>query len=498
VHPSPLGVSHGASGVIGRRIELHNVTMLDMIGITWHVDSEKIVGGPPWLDMERFDVVALPPAGVMPSEAQMETMLKALLASRFKLVVHNEKRPVSAFALTVEKSGVKMTRSSASGDPECKPAPPSDAQPRDTATSVTYTCRNMTMIAFADELPNLGGEYFWQTSVVDQTNLAGSWDFKLKWTPKWSLNGDDPDAVSTFEAADKQLGLKLILTNVPTDAIVVDSVNETPTPNPSGTADKLPRAPTAFDVADIKLSAPDEPRASAPPWLPAGLINLRIQHGGRVVVQTSTLKQMIMFAWNLPDNRILGAPTFADKDRFDITATTPADSASGQAPDIDADTVRVMMRTLLANRFKSAVHNQEETIDVYALIALKPKLQRADPAARSGCQNVPTTNHSAVQRLMTCQNITMAQFADELGPFAPGYLSPHPVVDATGINGGWDISLSFSGAGLVGPAASDTSGLNGAVSLFDALQEQLGLKLDIQKRPMPVIVIDHAEEPSPN
>ena len=103
--------------------------------------------------------------------------------------------------------------------------------------------------------------------------------------------------------------------------------------------------------------------------------------------------------------------------------------------------------------------------------------------------------------------MTMTQFADLLQKIAPGYIHS-PVLDATGLEGAWDFTLSFSAAGLLqsapsrsgdagptppggAPTASDP---NGAVSLFDAISKQLGLKLEEKKRPVQVLVIDHIEE----
>jgi uncharacterized protein (TIGR03435 family) len=110
--------------------------------------------------------------------------------------------------------------------------------------------------------------------------------------------------------------------------------------------------------------------------------------------------------------------------------------------------------------------------------------------------------------IATCQNITMAQFAEQLQTIAPVYLY-YPVLDASGIEGSWDISLSFSpappnlaggggggnGGGKGGGAAAGVSSdPSGAVPLFDAMEKQLGLKLEKHQRPEPVLVIDHIEE----
>ncbi len=113
---------------------------------------------------------------------------------------------------------------------------------------------------------------------------------------------------------------------------------------------------------------------------------------------------------------------------------------------------------------------------------------------------------------MTCQNMTMAQFAEKLKNIAPGYIHS-PVLNATGLEGGYDFTLIFTPAGLArsggegrggrgggegGPPASDAataaSDPNGAFTLFEAIEKQLGLKLEAQKRPVSVLVIDRAEQ----
>jgi len=103
--------------------------------------------------------------------------------------------------------------------------------------------------------------------------------------------------------------------------------------------------------------------------------------------------------------------------------------------------------------------------------------------------------------------MTMAQIGEELQRIASGYIYSS-VLDATGIKGSWDFTLSFSSANLTKPGAGGgpppgagatsttaaTSDPNGALSLFDAVSKQLGLKLEKQRRPAPVLVIDHIEE----
>src|SRR6516162_5000579 len=164
-----------------------------------------------------------------------------------------------------------------------------------------------------------------------------------------------------------------------------------------------------------------------------------------------------------------------------------------------------MLRALLVERFKLSTHTEERPVTAYTLTAAKPRLKKADPSNRAGCKEGPPPAakdprdaNPVLSRLVTCQNMTMAQFADLLPGLAPGYLRT-PVQDATGLEGAWDFSVNFSPVGLVqgggpggrggdvrpqasgadGPGATDP---NGAVSLFDAINKQLGLKLEMQKR----------------
>jgi uncharacterized protein (TIGR03435 family) len=109
---------------------------------------------------------------------------------------------------------------------------------------------------------------------------------------------------------------------------------------------------------------------------------------------------------------------------------------------------------------------------------------------------------------LTCQNITMAQFADRLLNMGPEL--SWPVLDSTGIDGGWDFALTFSrnvsrngnmmGGGRGGDASAAEGALpsasepTGAFTLLEAIEKQLGLKLELHKRSMPVFVVDHLEQ----
>jgi uncharacterized protein (TIGR03435 family) len=178
--------------------------------------------------------------------------------------------------------------------------------------------------------------------------------------------------------------------------------------------------------------------------------------------------------------------------------------------------LRQMMQALLTDRFKLQAHRDTRPISAYTLIAVKPRLTPADPLSRTRCKEGPgpdgkdpRTANPVLNRLVSCQSMNMAQTGEELQRIAGGYIYS-PVLDATGLKGSWDFTLSFSSVNLTkaGPGASGgapsgaaatsgtsvTSDPSGALSLFDAVSKQLGLKLEKQRRPAPVLVIDHIEE----
>jgi uncharacterized protein (TIGR03435 family) len=497
VHPSAHSTrAYMTGGVLrGGRYDLRNATLVDLIATAYGVDNDKVLGGPIWLETDRFDVIAKAPPTTSPETLRL--MLQALLADRFKLVIHKDTKPLPAYSLTVGKGKPKLKEADGSGNRGC----PSQAQNPAPGT-VPYamaSCRNMTMDAFAQNLRYMASAYI-NNPVVDSTGLKGSWDFDLKWTPRALLSQAGADGITIFDAVDKQLGLKLELQKLPTPIMVVDSVNQKPTDNPPGVTQNLPPPPPAeFEVADIKPSPPG-----------AGVTGA-IQPGGRVNLQGFTLKMLINIAWDINgDEMLVGAPKWLDSNRFDIVAKA---STSEPSPDLDIDDLRLMLRALLADRFKLATHNEDREISAYTLTAAKPKLTKADPLNRTGWKEGPAPGakdprdaNPVLARLVTCQNMTMAQFAEQLQSIAPGYIHS-PVMDATWIEGAWDFTLNFSPAGVfqsagvrVGdpgqpansePAASDP---NGALSVFDAVSKQLGLKLEMHKRPVPVLVIDHVEE----
>ncbi len=492
VHASARTINPAMRGglITGGRYELHTATMVDLIRIAYGVDAPNVAGGPGWLDTDRFDVIAKTPADATPETVQL--MLQSLLADRFKLVVHNDTKAMKAYALTFVKRVPQLKESKGEGETGCSRPPESQGAAPGTLAYNTYSCHNLTMAAFTQTLRMLAPGYFGGNPVVDKTGLNGPWDLEVRWTPRGLLTTAGSDGVSLFDSVAK-LGLKLELQDVPIPVVVVDSVNEKPTDNPPGTMTNLPVVPREFEVAEIKPSAPGVTQMTG-----------GIQPGGRIDVRGITLRALMKMAWNIDDNdddMLAGGPKWLDVDRFDLIAKASAGVSKTGEP-VDVEALQTMLRTLLTDRFKIAVHNDIQPVTVYALTAAKPKLAKADSSNRTACKNTPVAASnaaSALSKAFTCVNMSMAQFADKLQGMAPGYLH-HPVIDLTGLDGAWDFTLNFSNplqlaaAGGRGGNPGDAPDPNGAISVFEAIDKQLGLKLEQRKHPMPVVVIDHVEQ----
>jgi uncharacterized protein (TIGR03435 family) len=491
--------------LVGDRYVLRQATMLDMISIAYGVDKKHVQGGPSWLDWDRFDVVAQAPPSTPPGVVKQ--MLQSLLKDRFKLGAHEGSALMPAYVLTAVKDRLAMKPSDSSEEGDCKIESNEDSF-SDPSRYIQFSCRGESMDKFAERLQRMAPGYL-NEPVVNLTRLNGAWDFDLKWTAPKLIARAGSAGISIFDALDKQLGLKLTLGTAPTPALIVDSVNETPSANLPGLDKLLPSLPPAhFEVAVVRPSRPDEK-----------------PHGGfkgdQVDVHAFTVKDLIDFVWTLnseDSETIVGAPKWLDKTRFDILGKVLVDTgANGPqiGPQVDKDQLQELVRELLKDRFKMQAHIEERPIRAYNLVAVRPTLKVADPSSRTRCisgpgpdRKDPSIANPALDRLVSCQNMTMAQFGEALRGWEFGYFFS-PVHDATGLKGSWDFTVSFTSLNrfeadsVPGTSPSKdqvtASEPSGTLSLFDAIQRQLGLKLVRSKLPGPVLVIDHIEEqPTPN
>jgi uncharacterized protein (TIGR03435 family) len=504
VHLSPHSLRPFMDGgeLNGDRYVIHQATLADLIATAYNLDSTHVQGGPSWLDWDRFEIVAQAPPTT--SKADLRLMLQGLLKERFSLITHEGSAPMPAYVIKAQTGKVKLKEAQAAeGEGTCEPQPPPANPPAGAIRQIVVICKNETMQKFADDIHDMAGGYL-DKPVVDDTGLKEAYDFTITWTPRGLLGAAGAEGISIFDAVDKQLGLKLALETAPRSVLIVDAVNKVPTPNPPDITQRLPVLPPAqFEVATIKPSKPDTQ--------PMGRVN-----NGEVDVHGLTVKQIISFAWDLNPNDsegIVGAPKWLDGDKFDILAKIATDvpgDAAKKPPQVDAEELRQMLRALVEDRFKMKDHWEDRPVTAYTLKAVSPKLTKGDPTARTHCDEGPGPNgkdlrlgNPMINRLVFCQNVTLEQLGILLPSLAFGYIY-YPVADGTGVQGSYDVTLAFSSADrtLAPPPGSNNAQAggemaadpSGAVSLFDAFKNELGLKLEKEKRPMPVLVIDHIEE----
>jgi uncharacterized protein (TIGR03435 family) len=236
---------------------------------------------------------------------------------------------------------------------------------------------------------------------------------------------------------------------------------------------QAPAAPPAFEVASVKVS-------NAPPGGSDSDSTV-----GSIRVRNFTLRHCVQLAYNVKESQVLGGPKWLDSERYDIDA-----KSAGAARDRE---LMIMLQTLLAERFQLALHRETKTFAGYALVVGKAglKMHEVEP----GQSNLSTHNNS-----MTAEKATMANLARNLSRRLGA-----PVDDATGVTSAFDFKLELPPQdNHTAPASGDTPGavaLDPAsyeAALSNALQDQLGLKLEARRVPQEVLVIDRAEKPPEN
>jgi uncharacterized protein (TIGR03435 family) len=219
----------------------------------------------------------------------------------------------------------------------------------------------------------------------------------------------------------------------------------------------------AFDVASIK------PNRSG-----TGVSSIRASNG-LITIENASLKKIIFAAYGIPEDRdyMLNGPDWLTSEQFDIQARFPAGTPPPQ--------MQQMMQALLAERFKLTQHRETRQISAYALVVAKdgPKIHAVDAGQ-------PYSSSRPGQ--LEAKKIPMQKLADLLGR-----LIEQPVTDATGLPGVFDITLHWWPDR---PTAPGDAGIDeaDAPSIFTALQEQLGLKLESRKEPVAIFVIDHIDK----
>ena len=255
----------------------------------------------------------------------------------------------------------------------------------------------------------------------------------------------------------------------------------------------------AFDVTSVVPNKTGEMR-----------VMMRVQPGGAWEATNVTLESMIRLAYRIQESQLVGGPAWIYSDRFDIVAASPKDAPGAE--------FGLRMRSLLAERFNLTLHRETRELPVYALVSTGragPRLIASPidceawahgrngqplPASRPGER--PTCGTTATPGRLTGGSITMSQLAQTLSRF-----TGRVVLDQTALAGGFDYDVEFEadptllgrgpgggfppGAPAPRPAQTGPAG----VSIFAAVQQQLGLRLDSRTAPVDVLVVDSAGLP---
>jgi len=259
--------------------------------------------------------------------------------------------------------------------------------------------------------------------------------------------------------------------------------------------------PESFEVASVKRNTSGDTNGM-----------LRQLPGGRMTATNMPARQMITFAYQVAGYQLVGGPAWLDSDRYDVVAKMDGNPQSSFVPGGNQPgPMQLALQKLLEDRFKLKVHRETREMDIYALVMAKPggvagpglkpttqdcaaaaaAAQRGQPPPPPGSNsNVPFCGIQGGNGRLKFGGLPSAAIAQAFsGP------SGRMVVDRTGLTGAWDFELTFS-VERRGPGGPDTPAADQAPSLFTAIQEQLGLKLESTKGPVNLVVIDSVEKPT--
>lgn len=500
------------------RLMVTNLTLQKLIQQAYSVQTDRISGGPAWLDSQGYDIDAKVGESVIaelhelsPSQrfTEQKRMLQALLADRFKLAFHREAKEVSVYALTTGKNG-----------PELQQAKPGDTYPngfkddhdRPIGAGIFLPRGPCKLLGQGVPIADLVGalsERLGRT-VVDETGLKGNYDFTLDCFAPLRTPESEPsilsavpehaealtkvhaiETASIVEAVSEQLGLELNLQTVPLEILVIDNAREITGDESTQTqqqdqslaesvAASMPPA-RVYEAVSIKPEKPAPAPIATWDFPPDGFTATNV-----------TLQNLIQWTYHVEGFQISGAPGWVSTERYDVQAkvdSSAADELRSLSDEQRAAKQQPMLLELLADNFKLEVHRETRELPVYELVAVGrgPKLQQAksgeSPLMRFG------------RGLITGQSMPIGPTSNGRASLV-GELSFHlqrPVLNKTGLEGMYDFSLEWT--------SGDRQPAEHGPSIFTAVQEQLGLKLlrsNEQTAPVHVLVIDHVEEPSEN
>jgi len=259
---------------------------------------------------------------------------------------------------------------------------------------------------------------------------------------------------------------------------------------------QTPTQTPGFEVASIKLSSPV-----------GGGTQIGVSPGGMFTARNVTVRTLIQQAYDLRDFQVSGGPGWLDAQLYDIVA-------KGNGAAVSDDEIRKMtdeqrkafkaqfllkLQMLLADRFQLKVHRETKELPIYALIVAKSGPRIKPAGGESVLGGLTVRGGDAGQTVVTGNSVTMATLARLLSSRVG-----RAVVEMTNLKGDYDFKMSFTPdmgpqPGLLGDGTGQPAGVDpGGPSIFTALQEQLGLRLEAQKGPIEVVVIDSVQRASEN
>lgn len=243
---------------------------------------------------------------------------------------------------------------------------------------------------------------------------------------------------------------------------------------------QAPATPITFEVASIKPADPTSHQ-----------VRVQMAPGGRLVCNNVNAKFLIEVAYGVRTFQITGGPGWMGTDRFDINAK--ADGVEKITPDL----LKPMIQAMLVDRFKLKIHRENKELPVYALVTGKNGMKMKESEGTESRSMIRMGRGQITGKQMDMGSLVM-NLSNQLG---------RQVIDKTELKGKYDIELTwtpdetqagFAPFGAGGPPPPPASSETAGPSIFSALQEQLGLKLESQKGPVPMIIVDSIEKPSPD
>jgi uncharacterized protein (TIGR03435 family) len=230
-----------------------------------------------------------------------------------------------------------------------------------------------------------------------------------------------------------------------------------------------------FEVASVKIHAGPE------------TVNRLAISGSTLMAESYTVAALILEAYNIRNYQLSFAPGISPVELDTVAYDISAKAKDGSAPAMDE--FRQMLQTLMADRFQLRVHHESTQRPVYALVVDKggPKLKESAGEAKS--TGGVTVSGRSFQ--LSFPAIAMADLSEKIRNTS---FLDRPVLDRTGLKGTYEVKLIFTPENRINHAESNI----GDISIFDAVRQQLGLKLESETSTVDVVVVDHVDKPSPN